>query len=98
MMDITMDRINIPDISPDNFNELLRFIYTDRVQLTQGNAEPLLAAADKYLLPSLKSKCEEYLIKYLTTENCVEMVRLGDLHNTLILKRMTQEFFPIPPD
>jgi len=63
------------------------------VQLTQGNAEPLLAATDKYLLPTLKSKCEEYHIKYLTTENCIEMVRLADLHNALILKRMTQEFF-----
>jgi len=88
-----LERVNISDISPDNFNEFLRFIYTDRVQLTEGNAEHLLAAADKYLLPSLKWKCEEYLIKYLTTENCIELFRMADLHSALNLKKMTQEFF-----
>ena len=86
-----LEQVDISDISPDNFKEFLRFIYTDRVQFTEKNAEPLLAAADKYLIPTLKWKCEEYLIEYLTTENCIELMRMADLHNTFNLKSITRK-------
>ena len=88
-----MSRIDIPDVSQDIFNALLHFMYTDRVQLTETSAELLLAAADKYLLASLKSKCEEFIIKYLTIENCSRIMDLADLHNSLRLKNKTQELF-----
>jgi len=88
-----MDQIVIEEIAPDIFRALLRFIYSDQVQLTESNAEPLLAAANQYLLPSLKSTCEEFLIEHLTTENCVEMLTLADLHNALPLKRKATELF-----
>ncbi len=61
-------RIDIPaGISPDIFNELLRFIYTGRVQFTKSNAEPLLAASDQYSISSLKSKCEKFFNKLVST-------------------------------
>jgi len=88
-----LERVDLPEITPDIFNALLRFIYTDRVKLTDGNVEPLLALANQYLLPSLKSKCEQFIIKQLTTENCIEMLTLADLHNAPRLKKMTQELF-----
>ena len=56
MMQNLLDRVDIPDISPDD---------TDRVKLSEGNAASLLAAADKYLIPLLKSKCEEFIINHL---------------------------------
>jgi len=93
MKEKDMDRIDIPDIAPDIFNEFLRFIYTDQVKLTEGNVEPLLAASDKYLLVTLKCKCEEFIIKRLTIENCIELLTLADRHNAPHLKRMATEFF-----
>ena len=74
-----------------NFNGLLRFIYTGRVKLCKGNAASLLTAADKYLIPLLKSKCEEFIINHLTTENCIEMLTLADQHSALHLKKSTIE-------
>jgi len=88
MKEKEMDQIDIPDISPVVFNELLRFIYTDRVQLTEDNAEPLLAAANQYLLLSLKTHCEEFVIKGLSTENCVEMFVLAEMYDASHLKKM----------
>jgi len=88
-----MSRIDIPDVTQDIFNALLHFMYTDRVQLTEASAELLLAAADKYLLASLKSKCEEFIIKYLKIENCSRIMNLADMYNSLRLKKMTQELF-----
>jgi len=88
-----MDHIVIPEMAPDIFRALLRFIYTDQVQLTDSNVPQLLAAANQFLLPSLKSKCEEFIMEHLTTENCVEMLTLADLHNALLLKRRATELF-----
>ena len=88
-----MEEIVIPEIAPDIFRDLLRFIYTDQVQFTESNVPQLLAAANQFLLPSLKSKCEEFIMEYLTTENCVEMLTLADLHNALLLKRRATELF-----
>jgi len=84
------DRIDIPaGISPYIFNELLRFIYTDRAQLTKSNAEPLLAASNRYSIRSLKYKCEKNFIKQVTIENCIEMLNLALLHNAPNLRGST---------
>ena len=40
-------RVEISDIDPDVFQELLRFIYTGTTPQLQGMADDLLAAADK---------------------------------------------------
>jgi len=88
-----MDRIDIKDIDPDIFNALLRFIYTDRVELRETNVGALLAVANQYLLPFLKSNCEKFIVQRLSTENCVEMLTLADLHNAMELKRMATKYF-----
>ena len=53
------NKIEIQDVEPDVFQEVLRFIYTGRVPLTamENVAAALLAAADKYFFDQLK-KCQ----------------------------------------
>jgi len=89
------NRIEIDDIAPDVFEALLRFIYTDRVDLTQLDVQELLVAANKYMLPLLKLECQKFLTERLTAENCVEMLALADLHNCVHLKRSALHFIRI---
>ena len=86
---LTEDQTNtlkIDDIEPDVFKEMLRFIYTDQVENVDALAEKLLAAADKYMLDLLKTKCEAYLATYITGENCCQLLILADLHSVERLK------------
>ena len=57
--------VDVPDIDPEVFKVLLRYIYTGKVSLKQMDevAIGLLAAADKYLLEKLKQACGVYLVK-----------------------------------
>lgn len=87
MMEAVSNRVEIKDIAPDIFETLLRFIYTDRVDLTKIDSRDLLAAANRYLLPLLKFQCQHFLALKITTENCVELLALADLHNALHLKK-----------
>jgi len=92
MKESVENRVKIDDIEPGIFEALLRFIYTDRVDLTQVDVEDLLVAANKYMLPLLKLECQKNLAERLTTENCVGMLVLADLHNCVHLKRSAVRF------
>ena len=87
-------QVNIHDIDPEVFQELLCFVYTGRISaikmktLTTG----LLAAAGKYLLGSMMSACEKYLVNEISAENCIEFLMLADGHSAEYLKRNALNF------
>jgi speckle-type POZ protein len=83
MKEKSTNQVNIEDIEPDVFQELLRFIYTGRVRTAtmETVAANLFIAADKYLLGELKKECENYLLHHMTPDNCVVLLLHGDLLN-----------------
>jgi speckle-type POZ protein len=88
-------KVNVDDIDPDVFQEVLRFIYTGKTQSTALNkmAPGLLAAADKYLLEDLKSWCEAHLIRQMSAENCLELLSLTTHHPAEHLKKYAIDYF-----
>ena len=72
------NHVEIEDIQPEVFNELLRFIYTGRSTLAamETMAAKLLVAADKYLLDKLKSECEVHLLRQMSADNCMDLLLL----------------------
>ncbi|EFX78801.1 hypothetical protein DAPPUDRAFT_53148 [Daphnia pulex] len=87
-------QVKINDVDPEVFQELLRFVYTGRIPaikmktLTTG----LLAAAGKYLLGSLMTACEKYLVNEISADNCIELLILADGHCADYLKRNALNF------
>ena len=71
--------VDVPDVEPVVFKELLRYIYTGLVPLQRMDevAVGLLAAADKYLLGKLKKACGDHLATHISPENCVKLLSLG---------------------
>ena len=93
------NQIKIEDIEPDVFQELLRFIYTGRVQVDKLEvmAADLSIAADKYLLDQLKLTCQNHTPNHMTPENCVVLLVNGDLKNpTELLKEAAKFFWRLP--
>jgi speckle-type POZ protein len=89
------NQIKIEDIEPDVFQELLRFIYTGRVQVDKLEvmAAGLFIAADKYFLDQLKMTCENHLLHHMSPENCVVLLTTGDLQNPTELLKEAAKFF-----
>jgi speckle-type POZ protein len=83
MKEQSTNHIEIEDIEPEVFLELVRFIYTGRVQFDkmESMAAGLFIAADKYLLDELKMKCENYMLHHMSPNNCVVLLLHGDLLN-----------------
>jgi len=88
----TSDRVEIKDLEQDVFQELLKFIYTGKVEKLQNMADDLLAAADRYQLDRLKTMCEEHLSLNLNIDNAASVLMLADLHSAVQLKQLAIQF------
>ena len=65
----TKDSIDLPDCEYESLLELFRFLYSDKVNLSESNVMQVLCLANKYMVPSLFDKCTEYLCDNLTASN-----------------------------
>ncbi|XP_040572617.2 BTB/POZ domain-containing protein 6-B-like [Lepeophtheirus salmonis] len=53
--------IDVPDVSPSGFRDMLRWIYTNETILSLKDVCPLLYCAEKYDLSILKEKCISFM-------------------------------------
>ncbi|XP_058788574.1 speckle-type POZ protein-like [Phymastichus coffea] len=89
------NKVTITDIRSTVMTEVLRFIYTAKVNKIDTIAAEILAAADKYQLTGLKKMCEEYLSTQLSVENACEILLVADQTNTEKLYNTTLDFITI---
>ncbi|XP_055866692.1 BTB/POZ domain-containing protein 1-like isoform X2 [Biomphalaria glabrata] len=61
--------IEIPDVEPAAFSALLRFLYTDDVQIGPETVMTTLYTAKKYAVPALERACVEFLKRNLSSDN-----------------------------
>ncbi|XP_046638577.1 TD and POZ domain-containing protein 4-like [Daphnia pulicaria] len=58
----------------------------------------LLAAAEKYLLDQLKTRCESHLIRKMSAKNCLDLLTLTTHHPAEHLKKFAIEYFRSYPN
>ncbi|XP_055352042.1 BTB/POZ domain-containing protein 3-like [Paramacrobiotus metropolitanus] len=63
--------VDIPDVAPVAFANMLRFLYTDTVDLRTDNVDATMMCADKYEVPLLVEKCWELMSAHLAVDNCL---------------------------
>ncbi|XP_068193092.1 speckle-type POZ protein [Antennarius striatus] len=86
------NRVEINDVKPDVFKEMMCFIYTGTAPNLDKMADDLLAAADKYALERLKVLCEDALCSSVAVENAADILVLADLHSACQLKTRVLDF------
>lgn len=63
------DEVELPDVEPSAFLALLRFLYTDEVQIGPETVMTTLYTAKKYAVPTLEKACVEFLKTNLSADN-----------------------------
>lgn len=86
------NRVQVTDVDPNVFRELLCFIYTDLAPNLHEIAEELLVAADKYGLERLKAMCEQALCSRIAVETAAQFLGFADMYNAERLKVHTIQF------
>ncbi|CAG2218772.1 BTBD3_6 [Mytilus edulis] len=73
--------VDIADITPEYFSMMLQYIYTDKIVIDAKNIKGLLYGSEKYMLPTLKDKCNEFLTSSLNKDHaCVVFQTAHDFH------------------
>ncbi|XP_055355078.1 BTB/POZ domain-containing protein 6-like, partial [Paramacrobiotus metropolitanus] len=67
------DTIDVPDISPQAFERMLKYIYTDETDVTVEDAFPTMKCAEKFELQWLADHCFDFVLSDLhqTSGNCL---------------------------
>lgn len=86
------NRVIITDLESEAVMEMLRFIYTGKVQQMEKVNKMVLAAADKYNIVDLKESCEKSLCNSMTVDNVCSLLLLARDRVSLELKRRALEF------
>ena len=84
-------RIELEEATVSVMEDVLQYIYTGNVSVTEENAHNLMATADYLLLPGLKTVVGRYLMEILTTENCVFNHYFADKYQCVELKEKARE-------
>jgi speckle-type POZ protein len=86
--------IEIKDIEPIVFRQLLHFLYTGDAPDIEGDdmTEPLFVTADKYGVESLKDWCGSILSERLQVENTMPLLKLAEKHSADELKEVCIDF------
>lgn len=90
--------IVVSDISPDAMTEVLRFIYTGKVENLENLKKELIYAAEKYDLSSLKVLCESAYQRNINTNNIVEILEIVTSFNCKKLRDTAFNFVIEQPE
>ena len=73
--------IKLEDISGDQMEDILSFIYVGVINLDELRAFDFYCISDRLRVQALKDKCSAYLIKNMNLSNCLMIARLGESYN-----------------
>ena len=68
-MATTSREVELPDVEPSAFLSLLRFLYSDEVQIGPETVMTTLYTAKKYAVPALERACVDFLKRNLSSDN-----------------------------
>ncbi|XP_059785048.1 kelch-like protein 30 isoform X3 [Balaenoptera ricei] len=76
-------RVELRDLEPAVVAQLVDFVYTGRLTITQGNVEALTRTAARLHFPAVQKVCGRYLQQQLDATNCLGICEFGEQQGLL---------------
>ena len=74
------DRIQIKSLDPHTMEQILDYVYTGEVVLSEESVQNLLSAGNLFQLISLRNGCADYMIKHVSITNCIGVYFFARAH------------------
>ena len=84
--------IRLEEMTKDVMEEVLEYLYTGHVVLSEASACDLMAAADYFLLPALKEMCSNVIAQALSYSNCIAAYYLAVRYRCEELQKKARDF------
>ena len=84
---------SLPIADADTFADILNFMYTGDITLTNENVEDALRISDFLLLDDVKEYCRQFLLVYgnLNLSNCLRISVVAEQHNLTDLAKISRD-------
>ncbi|KAK3607148.1 hypothetical protein CHS0354_034304 [Potamilus streckersoni] len=86
------DRITLQEIDPKALVQLIDFVYTSEIHVTEDNVQTLLPAANILQITEVRDACCEFLQSQLHPSNCLGIKAFADLHACTELLRYANTY------
>ena len=84
--------VRFEEISGAVMEDVLEFIYTGSVEVTEENSKDLIAAANYLLIPGLKKLCGRFLQRQMSKSNCISTFYFAEMYQCDELITNTRKF------
>ena len=84
-------RIELEEATASVMEDVLQYVYTGNVSVTEESAHNLIATADYLLLPGLKTMACNFLKENVTTENCIFNYYFAGKYQCVDMKEKARE-------
>ena len=84
-------RIELEEATASVMEDVLQYIYTGNVSITEESTHNMIATADYLLLPGLKTMASSFLKDNLTVDNCIFNYFFADKYQCVELKEEARE-------
>ncbi|ELT97985.1 hypothetical protein CAPTEDRAFT_134985 [Capitella teleta] len=84
--------VQMSDISADIGLTLVNYLYSGSIEITEQNAQALLAACNMLLLVDVKNNIAEFLSRQICNSNCVPLLNLARFYELESLRKAAHKF------
>ena len=77
--------VKIDDASVDVVKQMIRYMYTAKIDHHYSKVKELLVLANKYQVLELVNYCSSKIFEALSEDNALEIGMFGEMHNSEIL-------------
>ncbi|ELT87282.1 hypothetical protein CAPTEDRAFT_83392, partial [Capitella teleta] len=86
------DEVQISEISADIGLTLVNYLYSGTIEITEQNAQALLAACNMLLLVDVKKDIVKFLSRQICNSNCVSLMNLARFYELDSLRKAAHKF------
>ncbi|XP_077992203.1 kelch-like protein 24 [Glandiceps talaboti] len=84
--------VKLMSLSSQAVESLLNYVYTDKITISDSNAEGIIAASDLFLLQKVREYCAQYWTQTLCVDNVLSAYRNADTYNLDQLRKEAESF------
>lgn len=89
-----MDQMDVvlENLDPNIMEVIVNYMYSAEIDINDNNVQDILAAANRFQIPSVFTVCVNYLQKKLSVKNCLAIYRLGLMLNSARLAMAARDY------
>ena len=92
LAETSLTKVPINGVEPEILTQLIDYIYTSKVVVSQENVQNLLSAANLLDLLPVRDACCRFLDQHMDESNCLGIQNFAEAHNCTDLQEKARNF------